>query len=143
MTDRVSKETRSKIMSRIRGKNTKPEILLRKNLWHSGHKGYRLNYGKAFGKPDICYVGKRISIFVDGCFWHGCPSCYKKPSSNKKYWSEKLKQNKERDMKANIKLKKEGWVVMRFWECQITKEIDKVSQEIKEKIKKQSIKNQL
>jgi len=134
MSDKFSKEKRSKIMSKIRSKNTKPEISLRKTLWHSGYKGYRLNYKKAPGKPDICYVGKKISIFVDGCFWHGCPLCYKKPSSNKKYWSKKLKENKERDKRVDGKLKKQGWVVLRFWECEINKEIEKVSKRIKTQI---------
>ena len=142
MADKFSKETRSKIMSKIRNKNTRPEIKIRKLLYCSGHKGYRLNYKKASGKPDICYVGKKIAIFIDGCFWHGCPKCYKRPKSNKKYWSEKIKINKKRDKKVNLALKKENWTVLRFWECQVNKKTENIFNKIDEVLKDRCFKIQ-
>ena len=140
MVDKFSKETRSRIMSKIRATNTKPEIKIRKILYKSGHKGYRLNYKKAPGKPDICYVGKKVAIFIDGCFWHGCPKCYKKPASNKKYWDEKIKTNKKRDRKVNSALKKGNWTILRFWECEVNKETENIFTKLEKVLKDKCLK---
>lgn len=117
MTDVLSIQQRSFCMSQIRGKNTKPEILLRKALWKKGLR-FRLKY-KLFGKPDIIFPGKRIAVFIDGCFWHGCPEHHVKPKTNKKFWNEKIKKNIKRDKVVTERLNKEGWIVIRFWEHQI------------------------
>lgn len=122
MTDIFSKEKRSLIMSSIRSKETKPEVKLRKRLWAEGLK-YRKNYNLP-GKPDVAFVKKKIVVFVDGCFWHKCPKCYKKPKSNKKYWASKIKYNVEKDKKINKELEEKGWKVLRFWEHDINKNID-------------------
>jgi DNA mismatch endonuclease (patch repair protein) len=107
MVDKFSKKVRSKIMSRIRGKNTRPELLLRSELHKAGFR-YSLKYRfkEMNFVPDIVMVSKRTCVFVDGCFWHGCPKCFKKPKSNKKYWNKKIKRNIERDMEQNLYLKK-------------------------------------
>ncbi|MHC3994339.1 very short patch repair endonuclease [Thiomicrolovo sp. ZZH C-3] len=113
----------SKTMSSIKAKNTKPEILLRKALWHSGIKGYRLHWKKAPGKPDIAFPGKKIAIFVNGCFWHRCPYCNPSmPKVNRGFWEEKFKKNVERDKKKIKELQKEHWRVLVIWECQIKKD---------------------
>lgn len=115
MPDKFSKETRSRVMSKIRSKNTVIETIL-KNLL----KGLHLRqYPKIYGNPDFGSKKRKIAIFVDGCFWHKCPKCYVKPKSNKKYWLPKIEKNVERDKKINKRLKKEGWRVIRVWEHKI------------------------
>jgi DNA mismatch endonuclease, patch repair protein len=108
-------------MSRIRGRNTTPELLLRKALWAEGLR-YRLHY-KIEGKPDICFPGKRIAIFVDGCFWHGCPDHSNLPKNNAEFWETKLSRNVSRDRQVNDLLTSQGWLVIRFWEHEIKNDI--------------------
>ena len=117
MADVFSKETRSQIMSKIKGKNTKPELMLKEFL-----KGTYLRYQpNIYGKPDFGLKNRKIAIFVDGCFWHKCPKCYKAPSSNKKFWKKKIERNIRRDKKVNRILRKEGFKVIRIWEHDIKK----------------------
>ena len=117
-------EAISRVMSANRAKNTKPELILRKALWHSGYSGYRLHWKKAPGRPDICYPGKKIAIFVNGCFWHRCPNCNPPmPKSNTPFWQEKFQKNKERDKRKIINLEQEGWRVFVFWECEINENV--------------------
>jgi DNA mismatch endonuclease (patch repair protein) len=116
MVDRVSKEKRSKIMSAIRSKNTQPEVILRKALWAKGLR-FRVHYGKE--KIDIAFPSRKLAVFVDGCFWHGCPLHSHLPKSNEAYWLPKLRRNIERDAAKNQRLKNEGWIVTRFWEHEL------------------------
>ncbi|MBN2260667.1 MAG: very short patch repair endonuclease [Clostridiales bacterium] len=116
MVDRVSKEKRSKIMSAIKSKNTKPELALANALSEEG-LNFSLQYGKE--KIDIAFPEQKIAIFVDGCFWHGCPMHSHTPKSNKSYWVPKLEKNKERDLAKNNRLWQEGWKILRFWEHEI------------------------
>jgi len=120
--DRISKKKRSKIMSAIRSKHTKPELILRKALWAEGLR-YRLHYGPE--RIDIAFPSKKLAIFVDGCFWHGCPKHGHTPKSNKSYWISKLRRNTERDKARSIKLKVAGWSVMRFWEHDVNSVLKK------------------
>lgn len=107
-------------MSRIRAKDTEPELLMRTLLRAAGLAGYRLNYKKAPGRPDIAFVGLKVAVFVHGCFWHGCPDCQPPlPKSNTWYWGPKLDANKARDARKNAALRKEGWRVVVVWECRI------------------------
>src|SRR5688572_12008011 len=93
-------ETVSRVMSANKAKNSKPEVHLRKALWNQGAKGYRLHYKKVPGRPDICYVSKKVAIFVNGCFWHRCPHCnYQLPKTNTEFWKEKFGKNVNRDLK--------------------------------------------
>ena len=134
MVDKFDKKTRSKIMSRIRGKNTKPEIILRREIFKLGYR-YSLNhrFKELNFKPDLVMVSRKICIFIDGCFWHGCSKCYKEPKSNKKFWRLKIKRNQDRDKEQNSFLKKNGWKVIRIWEHEINCKLEKT---IKKTIKK-------
>ncbi len=118
-------EDRSKLMSRIRGTNTKPEIALRKALWALGLR-YRLNVKKLPGKPDIVIGKHKLAIFVDGEFWHGYDWNAKKPKikSNAEYWVKKIEGNMARDQNNNEKLRSKGFLVLRFWEQELRKDID-------------------
>ena len=87
-------EATSRVMSANRAKDTKPELLLRQALWQAGHRGYRLHYKKVPGRPDITFVGKRVAIFVHGCFWHRCPKCaYTLPKNNTAFRQAKFDRN--------------------------------------------------
>lgn len=120
------KEITSKIMSAIKGKNTKPELILRKALWSAGLNGYRLHWEKVPGRPDVAFPGNKIAIFVNGCFWHRCPHCKPSmPKSNLLFWKEKFRKNILRD-KIKIKaLKKQGWSTIVIWECQLKNNLSK------------------
>ena len=123
----------SKVMSANKAKNTKPELSLREILWKNGLKGYRLNYRKIPGKPDIVYVSKKVAIFVNGCFWHRCPYCnYKLPLTNTVFWKNKFERNVLRDKEKIELLEKQGWKVLVIWECEIKKEIQKLYLKIKD-----------
>jgi DNA mismatch endonuclease (patch repair protein) len=116
MPDVFTKAKRSAVMSRIRGRGNKDtELALIKLLRRHGVTGWRRNQ-KVFGKPDFLFRRNRLALFVDGCFWHGCPKCYRRPRSNKKFWDEKIARNKARDRKVNRELRKLGWRVVRIWE---------------------------
>lgn len=119
------KATRAYNMSRIRSRDTKPEVRLRKLLWLCGMRGYRLRT-KLPGRPDIVFTRARLAIFVDGCFWHGCPTCGdgRAPSSNTGYWSAKRAGNKERDARRTRELEAMGWTVLRLWEHEVMKEAE-------------------
>ncbi|MFH1799976.1 MAG: very short patch repair endonuclease [Candidatus Omnitrophota bacterium] len=120
MVDVLTKKQRSFCMSRIRAKNTRPEIILRKALGCSGIRGYRLHY-QLTGKPDIVFPSRKVVIFVDGCFWHKCPKCFKPSKTRKSFWIKKLASNVVRDRVVNHELKKRGWIVLRFWEHDLKK----------------------
>lgn len=109
-------------MSRIRARDTAPELALRKALRFLGYTGYRLHYAKAPGRPDVTFVGRKVAVFVHGCFWHGCPHCVlRRPKSNTEFWSLKLQGNKERDARKVRALRKAGWRVVTVWECRLKK----------------------
>jgi DNA mismatch endonuclease (patch repair protein) len=114
--DKVTKKKRSQIMAAIRSKNTKPEITLRKALWAKGLR-FRIYYGKE--KIDIAFPSQKLAIFVDGCFWHGCPIHRHIPRSNREYWLPKLRRNEERDRSKQDRLILQGWKVLRFWEHEL------------------------
>ena len=121
MTDVLTPEQRSYNMSQIRGKDTRPEVRLRKLLWSEGIRGYRIHY-RLFGKPDIVFTKKKIAIFIDGCFWHKCPVCYQEPETRKDFWIKKIQSNIDRDKKVDETLKNDGWTVIRIWEHEIRKD---------------------
>lgn len=120
MTDIFSKDKRRKIMSKIRAKNTKPELIVRKYLFSKGYR-YRLNVKSLPGSPDIVLKKIRTVIFINGCFWHGHTPCnlYKVPKTNTEWWKEKIKRNKARDYKKSMELRQMGWHVITIWECQL------------------------
>lgn len=118
-------------MQANRGKNTKPELELRRLLRDAGYPGYRLHWKKAPGRPDIAYPGRRIAIFVNGCFWHSCPHCTPAtPKANHDFWAAKLQANRERDARHEADLVREGWAVVTVWECQLAGTPDQVLDEL-------------
>ncbi|MBH1959612.1 MAG: DNA mismatch endonuclease Vsr [Flavobacteriia bacterium] len=122
MADRHTEEQRSYNMSRIKGANTKPEILLRKRLFAEGFR-YRINDKKLPGKPDIVLKKYRTVIFVNGCFWHGHQNCkyFVIPKTRTEFWMNKINSNIERDLKNEEALIKLGWKVITVWECDLKK----------------------
>ena len=132
MTDRLTPEQRHRVMSRIHGKGTKPELKVRQWLWQHGYR-YRLNVKSVPGKPDIVMRRYRTAIFVNGCFWHGHhvetqnivslqivnSSCCKIPQTNRDFWVNKIKRNQERDQQNYQVLHDNGWQVIVIWECQL------------------------
>ena len=127
----------SNIMAGVRGKNTKPEIALRKALWANEVKGYRTHWKKVQGNPDIAFPSKKVAVFVNGCFWHRCPHCnMHTPQHNNSYWEKKFAQNIERDKNNYQALRGVGWTTLVIWECEIQynlkEQVDKVKQLIKQ-----------
>lgn len=114
-------------MSRIRGSNTKPELMLRAALAKTGVR-YRVNNRRVPGTPDISHRGKRVAIFVDGCFWHGCPTHYKRPKSRLEFWDGKLAYN--RDLRQRVLQRLTGWHVVQVWECRVRTDADGVASAI-------------
>ena len=127
MPDKITKEQRSYIMSQIRGTKTKPELIVKDSI-----DGRKLRYQPKGipERPDFANKTKRIAVFIDGCFWHKCPRCYKPPKSNKKYWKAKIERNTNRDKDVNRKMRKDGWTVLRFWEHQVKKNPAQVAKRI-------------
>ena len=119
MADKLTPLRRSANMSRIRSRDTKPEMLLRRALWASGCRGYRTHPRGVEGKPDVAFIGLRVAVFVDGCFWHGCPVCFVAPGSNKDYWESKMLRNRQRDEQVTASLIAAGWTVIRLWEHEV------------------------
>lgn len=121
--DTVTRQMRSFIMSRIRPSDTKLEVAFRKLIWSRGIRGYRKN-GKVPGRPDIYFPRLRLAVFIDGCFWHGCPMCFQLPKSNRKYWSKKIADNRARDKKIDRKLQWLGISRLHIREHQIEQDIE-------------------
>jgi DNA mismatch endonuclease (patch repair protein) len=127
MTDVHSKKVRSYNMSQIKGKNTKPEILVRKFLHSKGFR-FRLHDKKLPGKPDIVLPKYKTVIFVHGCFWHGHKGCkyFVVPKTRTLWWLNKIQGNVENDKKKEKSLKKAGWKVLKIWECSLKANKDEV-----------------
>lgn len=130
---------RSKIMGKIRGRNTKPELAFRKALYASGYR-YRVDYKKLIGKPDILLKKYRTAIFIDGEYWHGHNWEKRKPKvkTNREFWIAKIERNMQRDREVNEELERLGYKVFRFWETQIKKELENCLQEVVSYLRKQS-----
>ncbi len=120
--DKVNAQTRSKVMSKVRSTETSLEILFRKKLWKQGIR-YRKNNKKLFGKPDISIMNKKTVLFIDSCFWHGCPQHLRMPSSNISYWKSKIDRNRKRDEEVNKHYRSLGWIIFRVWEHELRDEI--------------------
>lgn len=126
MTDVISQEKRSELMSRIRGSDTRPEFSVRQGLHRAGFR-FRLHQRKLPGCPDVVLPKYRAVIFVHGCFWHrhpNCPLAYR-PKSRIGFWSEKFRQNRARDRRQERELRDSGWRVLVVWECSLRKEVDR------------------
>ena len=110
--------SRSQQMSRIGGKNTRPEVVLRSALWRAGHR-YRLHARTQHGRPDVVFPRQRVAVFIDGCFWHGCPDHYVRPGARAEFWGGKLAANTTRDRAQTLALERDGWRLCRPWEHEI------------------------
>lgn len=122
MADRMTPEQRHRCMSRIKGKDTKPEMLVRRWLWHQGFR-YRLHVRRLPGTPDIVLRRYHTVINVNGCFWHGHENCRlaTKPKTHSQFWQDKVRRNRERDEQNRLKLSNMGWYVITLWECDLAK----------------------
>jgi DNA mismatch endonuclease, patch repair protein len=119
----TAREKISRYMRGNKSRDTKPELLLRRLLWHNGLRGYRVHWRKAPGKPDICYPSRRLAIFVHGCFWHRCPYCEPAfPKSNLRFWEEKFTNNLARDERYKVLYREAGWQRVVIWECQLRRD---------------------
>lgn len=128
---------RSRIMGKIRGKNTKPELAFRKALWAAGYR-YRIDYKKLIGKPDIVLKKYRTIIFIDGEYWHGYNWEERKPKikTNREFWIPKIERNLQRDREVNAELGRLGYKVFRFWEREIKKELEECLQLVLDHLQK-------
>lgn len=133
MVDKISAEQRSKTMQAVKDKDSGIELALRRALSQRGHR-YRKNVSRLPGKPDIAFINKKTAIFVDSCFWHGCPYHCRMPSSNIRYWRNKIKRNKERDKEIRKIYAKKGWKILRFWEHELKKDLNKVVAKIEKSL---------
>ena len=108
-------------MRKVKSQDTSPEITVRRLLRTAGASGYRLHRQDLAGKPDIVFIGKKLAIFVHGCFWHGhnCPRGSRIPKTNTDYWQTKIEKTKSRDNLNQEKLKTAGWQIMVIWECEL------------------------
>jgi len=117
MVDNLTPEDRCKTMRAVKGKGTSLERQLSAMLAGMGLSGWKKNVGDITGKPDVVFPQERVLIFVDGCFWHGCPHCNRKlPKTNREYWKRKIERNIERDKRNTQALVDNGWRVIRIWE---------------------------
>ncbi len=121
--------SRSNMMSRVRGAHTAPEKRLRHLLWSRGLR-YRLHTKTPFGRPDLVFLRQQVAVFVDGCFWHGCPVHYVRPRTKNEFWSNKLSSNVERDRRQTLELENAGWRVVRLWEHEIFETPDKAVEKV-------------
>lgn len=119
MADIWSKQKRSEVMSLIRSRGNKAtELRLIKIFREFGITGWRRNQ-TLLGKPDFTFRRERVVVFVDGCFWHGCPKCYKRPKSNQEFWDTKIVNNRKRDRLVSRELRRLEWQVVRIWQHQL------------------------
>ncbi len=125
MADNITTEERSEIMARVKSKGNKPELLVRKYLYHHGYR-YRVNVAALPGKPDIVLRKYGAVIFVNGCFWHRHPYCKntRTPKTNVEFWEQKFRRNADRDKRNYEELEKRGWKVIVVWECQVKKDLE-------------------
>jgi DNA mismatch endonuclease (patch repair protein) len=116
----MTTEATRHVMQANKGTDTKPELLVRRYLRAAGLTGYRLHWKKAAGRPDVCFPGRHIAIFVNGCFWHRCPHCdLPLPKSNVEFWQDKFAHNQARDARDQETLVLDGWTVVVVWECML------------------------
>ncbi|MCK6529693.1 very short patch repair endonuclease [Myxococcota bacterium] len=120
-------------MARIKRTDTAPEVMVRRALWSRGLR-YRLYARTPAGRPDLVFPASRVAVFIDGCFWHGCPTHYARPRSREEFWSTKLIANIDRDARQSAALVEAGWRVVRLWEHEVVEDlataVDRVAQAV-------------
>lgn len=131
MIDTLTREERSERMRRVRSRDTKPELELRKLVWTLGYR-YRKNRRDVIGQPDIAFIGRKRAIFLHGCFWHRhhCASGRRAPKSRRAFWNAKFKKNVQRDARVMREMKATGWRALVIWECEL-RDHPKVAQRVR------------
>lgn len=124
-----TQSSRSNNMRAIRSKDTKIEIKVRQALWQKGYR-FRKNDRTLYGSPDISIKKYKLVVFLDSCFWHGCPIHFKLPKINSEFWNKKIRRNTERDAEITHHYVEEGWTILRFWEHEIKDNINDVVESI-------------
>ncbi len=132
MPDVFTPRKRSEIMSRIRGKDTGMELRIRAALWQRGLR-YRVYYGPF--KIDIAFPGAKVAVFLDSCYWHGCPAHFKTPRTHTRFWREKITRNRKRDHRVTRALRARGWTVLRLWEHEIDDDLGRIVRRVKESLR--------
>lgn len=117
-------------MSAVKRRDTEPELVLRKALYADGLRGWRCDYKRAPGRPDLAWPKRRVAVFVDGAFWHGHPSKHR-PGRSGPYWDEKILKNVERDRRVDAELAAIGWVVIRVWDFEIKRDLTRIVERIR------------
>jgi DNA mismatch endonuclease (patch repair protein) len=119
LVDKFTRGKRSEIMGKVRSRgNATTELEALRILRVAGITGWR-RHSPIFGRPDFVFRKNRVALFIDGCFWHGCPECYQAPKTSIKFWREKVSKNGKRDKEVSLRLRKSGWKVVRVWECRL------------------------
>lgn len=132
-TDPLSSAERSKRMALIRSRDTKLELRFRRALYSAGLRGWRCHVRGVFGVPDLAWQGRRVAVFVDSAWWHGHPSRWN-PGKLPGKWDEKILRNKERDAEVTAHLRAEGWTVLRFWDFEIERDLERCVGDVKRAI---------
>ena len=127
-------QTRSNVMYHLRAGETKPEKRLRTALWRSGLR-YRVNHRLPACRPDVVFIGSRVAVFLDGCFWHGCPTHYVRPRTREDFWADKLRRNVDRDRRQTLELEAAKWTVMRFWEHEVDEDLERIVRSVRQAVR--------
>jgi DNA mismatch endonuclease, patch repair protein len=125
VTDTRTPADRRRIMAAVRRRDTGPELALRRALYHAGIRGWRCDYRRAPGRPDLAWPALRVAIFVDGAFWHGHPSRHR-PGRSGAYWDNKIAANVARDRRIDAELRAAGWCAVRIWDFEVRQDVDSV-----------------
>jgi DNA mismatch endonuclease, patch repair protein len=120
-------------MSRVKNADTGPEMRLRRALWGSGLRGWRVHARDVPGRPDLVWRSKQLAVFVDGAFWHGHPDHYRGQSGP--FWDQKIAKNRARDTKVNADLAADGWHVLRFWDFEVDRELQRCVDEVRDALR--------
>lgn len=131
MPDTYSPEVRSRVMARVKRRDTGPELALRRALYRRGVRGWRCDRGNLPGRPDLAFGRARVAVFVDGGFWHGHPSKYW-PGRSGDYWDEKIARNQARDRRVDAELRDVGWTVLRLWDFEVERDADAAAKRVQE-----------
>ena len=133
--DHLSRAGRSKVMSAIKSRDTRLELAVRQALWRMRLRGYRVSPRGIPGRPDVYFSRKKIAVFVNGCFWHACDKCYKRPRTNVAFWRAKARANKERDQRTRKQLEDLGVRVIVLWEHTIRKDFAALTRRLAKQIR--------
>lgn len=138
MADNITPEKRRDTMRAVKSKDSKMEVKFRSALWKLGLRFFK-NVNSLTGKPDIVFPKKKVVVFLDSCFWHGCLIHLRLPASNKEYWENKIGRNKIRDSQVSAEYVKTNWKVIRFWEHELKTEFEKCVSKVAEEVKKKPL----